>query len=132
MDLTGALLRAGATRPHVLAVTMPGATMVRLAVEEQLRRRGWPVAMTPADADILLAAGDPVSPMAEVLEETWKAMPAPRARVAAAGLTSRHWRPRAPAAAGSVPTAARAIRPLRSMAPAASMATRRQAVTTAA
>ena len=34
MDLTGALLRAGATRPHMLAVTMPGATMVRLAVEE--------------------------------------------------------------------------------------------------
>ena len=84
MDLTGALLRAGATRPHVLAVTMPGATMVRLAVEEQLRRRGWPVAMTPADADILFVAGDPVSPMAEVLEETWKAMPAPRARVGAA------------------------------------------------
>jgi hypothetical protein len=85
MDLTGALLRAGATRPHVLAVTMPGATAVRLAAEEQLRRRGWPTAMTPADADILLIAGEPVPPMTEVLEETWKAMPAPRARIGSSG-----------------------------------------------
>ena len=85
MDLTGVLLRAGAARPHVLAVTMPGATAVRLAAEEQLRRWGWPAAMTPADADILLVAGDPVSPLAGVLEETWTAMPAPRARAGASG-----------------------------------------------
>ena len=84
MDLTGALLRAGATRPHVLVATVPGATAVRLAAEEQLRRRGWPAAMTPADADILLVAGDAVAPLAEVVEATWQAMPAPRARAAAA------------------------------------------------
>src|SRR6266699_3106920 len=84
MDLTGALLRAGAARPHVLVATMPGATAVRLAAEEQLRRRGWPAAMTPADADILLVAGDAVAPLAEVVEVTWQAMPAPRARAAAA------------------------------------------------
>src|SRR6266487_3521913 len=84
MDLTGALLRAGAARPHVLVATMPGATAVRLAAEEQLRRRGWPAAMTPADADILLVAGDVVAPLAEVVEATWQAMPAPRARAAAA------------------------------------------------
>ncbi len=84
MDLTGALLRAGAARPHVLVATMPGATAVRLAAEEQLRRRGWPAAMTPADADILLVAGDAVAPLAEVVEATWQAMPAPRARAAAA------------------------------------------------
>ena len=85
MDLTAALLRAGAARPHVLAVTMPGGTAVRLAAEQQLRRRGWPAALTPADADILLVAGTLLSAFAEVLEETWQAMPAPRARVAAAG-----------------------------------------------
>jgi hypothetical protein len=84
VDLTGALLRAGAARPHVLAVTMPGATAVRLAAEEQLRRRGWPTAMTPADADILLVAGNAVGPLTEVVEATWQAMPAPRARAAAA------------------------------------------------
>jgi hypothetical protein len=83
VDLTGALLRAGAARPHVLAVTMPGAAAVRLAAEEQLRRRGWPAAMTPADADILLIAGNAVASLAEAAEAAWQAMPAPRARAAA-------------------------------------------------
>jgi len=84
VDLTRAMLRAGAARPHVLTVTMPGGTAVRLAAEEQLRRRGWPAAMTPADADVLLVAGDPAEPFAGVLAETWRAMPAPRARAHAA------------------------------------------------
>ena len=84
MGLTGVLLRAGATRPHVLAVTMPGATAVRLAAEDYLRRRGWPAALTPADADILLICGTPVPPMAAAVADTWQAMPAPRAQATAA------------------------------------------------
>jgi hypothetical protein len=84
VDLTRVLLRAGATRPHVLAVTMPGATAVRLAAEDYLRRRCWPEAMTPADADILLICGDPVAPMATAVAETWRATPAPRAQAMAA------------------------------------------------
>ena len=84
MDLTGALLRAGAARPHVLTVTAPGATVVRLAAEDQLRRRGWPAAMTPAGADILLVAGEAAGLLAEVVEAAWQAMPAPRARAVAA------------------------------------------------
>lgn len=81
MGLTGALLRAGARRPDVLAAVMPGGTPVRLAVEEQLRHRGWPAAMTPADADVLLTAGEVTPGLADVLCEIWRAMPAPRARV---------------------------------------------------
>jgi hypothetical protein len=84
VGLTGVLLRAGATRPHVLAVTMPGATAVRLAAEDYLRRRGWPAALTPADADILLICGTPVPPMAAAVADTWQAMPAPRAQATAA------------------------------------------------
>ena len=84
MDLTRAMLRAGAARPHVLIVTMPGGTAVRLAAEGELRRRGWPAAMTPADADVLLVAGDLAAPFAGVLAEVWRAMPAPRARAHAA------------------------------------------------
>ena len=84
MDLTTAMLRAGAARPHVLTVAMPGGTAVRLAAEEELRRRGWPAALTPADADVLFLAGDPAPPFTGVLEETWQAMPAPRARATAA------------------------------------------------
>jgi hypothetical protein len=83
VGLTGLLLRAGAARPHVLTVTAPGATAVRLAAEEQLRRRGWPAALSPADADILLICGDFAGRMAAAVTETWQAMPAPRARAAA-------------------------------------------------
>jgi hypothetical protein len=83
VDLTGALLRAGAARPHVLIVTAPGGTAVRLAAEERLRGLGWPAAMSPADADLLLAAGDAAPPLARVLEAAWEAMPAPRAQARA-------------------------------------------------
>ena len=81
MDLTGLLLRAGAARPHVLVAVMPGGTAVRLAAEEQLRRRGWPAALTPADADVLLVAGAPAADIAAAVEAAWAAIPAPRARV---------------------------------------------------
>lgn len=84
MDLTGLLLRAGATRPHVLIAAVPGGTQVRLTAEEQLRRRGWPAALTPADADVLLVAGTPARDIADALEATWAAIPAPRARAHAA------------------------------------------------
>ena len=85
MDLTGLLLRAGAARPHVLIAAVPGGTRVRLAAEEQLRRRGWPAALTPADADVLLVAGPPARDIAGALEAVWDAIPAPRARFHAAG-----------------------------------------------
>lgn len=81
MDLTGLLLRACATRPHVLIAAMPGGTQVRLAAEEQLRRCGWPSALTPANADVLLVAGTPARDIADALEATWAVIPAPRARV---------------------------------------------------
>jgi hypothetical protein len=83
MDLTTALLRAGAARPHVLLAVMPGATAVRLAAEEHLRRRGWPPALTPADADILFVCGQAGERMAPAVAETWQAMPAPRAQASA-------------------------------------------------
>jgi len=83
VGLTGLLMRAGATRPHVLVAAMPGGTVVRLAVEEQLRRRGWPAALTPADADVLLVAGAPAPDIAAAVEEAWAAIPAPRARAQA-------------------------------------------------
>lgn len=83
MGLTSLLVRAAAARPHVLVAVMPGATAVRLAAEDQLRRRGWPAALTPADADILLVAGVPAPGIADAVEATWAAVPAPRARARA-------------------------------------------------
>jgi len=57
VGLTQALLRVGAARPHVMIASVPGGTAVRLAAEAELRRRGWPAALSPADADVLLIAG---------------------------------------------------------------------------
>jgi hypothetical protein len=80
VGVTGLLVRAGAARPHVLVAAMPGGTAVRLAAEEQLRRRGWPAAPSPADADVLLVAGAPAAGIAAAVEATWAAVPAPRVR----------------------------------------------------
>lgn len=80
MGVTGLLVRAGAARPHVLVAAMPGGTAVRLAAEEQLRRRGWPAALSPADADVLLVAGAPAADIAASVQATWAAVPAPRVR----------------------------------------------------
>lgn len=84
MDVTGMLLRAGGSRPHVLIAAMPGATEVRLAAEEQLRRRGWPRALTPADTDVLLVAGTAEGDIADAVRAAWAAVPAPRVRADAA------------------------------------------------
>ncbi|SEU43779.1 hypothetical protein [Nonomuraea wenchangensis] len=80
MDLTAALLRAAAARPHVLVASMPGGTPVRLALERELRLRDLPVALTPADADILLVAGPACPELEAAVERLWQDMPAPRRR----------------------------------------------------
>jgi len=84
MGLTQALLRVGAARPHVMIVSVPGGTAVRLAAEAELRRRGWPAALSPADADVLLVAGAVPKDLDDPVEEVWRAVPAPRARMQAA------------------------------------------------
>ncbi|MHA6629458.1 hypothetical protein ACU61A_28815 [Pseudonocardia sichuanensis] len=84
MDLTAALLRIAARRPHVLVVAVPGATAVRLALEAALARCGWPAATGPADADVLAVAGVPGPRLAAVVERVWAQVPAPRARFAIA------------------------------------------------
>jgi hypothetical protein len=80
VGVTGLLVRAGAARPHVLVAAMPGGAAVRLAAEEQLRHRGWPAALNPADADVLLVAGTPAADIAAAVQATWAAVPAPRVR----------------------------------------------------
>lgn len=84
MDLRDALLRFAAGRPHVLVIASPGGTAVRLVVEVELARRRWPVAMGPADADLLVVTGAPGPALAEVTETLWQQVPAPRARAVVA------------------------------------------------
>ncbi|MEV7219809.1 hypothetical protein AB0N98_07965 [Streptomyces sp. NPDC093681] len=83
MGLTAVLTRAAARRPHVLLVTTPGGTSVRLAAERELRSRDWPSASTPAGADLMLVAGPDCARWDPALERLWRDMPRPCARVRA-------------------------------------------------
>lgn len=83
MVLTDRLLRFAAGRPHVLVVAAVGATEVRLAVERELRQLGWPIAATPAGANVLVDCGADGA-LAVFVERTWAALGAPRSRVTVA------------------------------------------------
>ncbi|MDY7087657.1 MAG: hypothetical protein SYR96_21420 [Actinomycetota bacterium] len=76
-----ALARWAAKRPHVFLAVAPRATQVRLALEAELSRTGAVVAASPADADVLLVAGSPGDELAGAIDEVWRQMPGPRARV---------------------------------------------------
>ncbi|MFE0699742.1 hypothetical protein [Streptomyces sp. NPDC058872] len=82
MDLRTRIHRTALARPAVLLVPSPGGTRVRLAVERELARRGWPQSTGPADADLLVFAGDPL-PLGrdDWAEHVWRSIPAPKARV---------------------------------------------------
>ncbi|TNH28709.1 hypothetical protein FHG89_14430 [Micromonospora orduensis] len=80
--MTGELLaRWAARRPHLLVAAAPGASAARLAVEAQADRAGWPLAAAPADADVLVVAGDPGPELSAAIERVWDQFPGPRARV---------------------------------------------------
>lgn len=74
------LARWAVRRPHVLLVPVPGATATRLAVESAVSRAGAVLAAGPAEADVLVVAGDPGAELAEVVERVWSALPGPRSR----------------------------------------------------
>ncbi|MBJ6622275.1 MULTISPECIES: hypothetical protein [Streptomyces] len=75
------LRRTAMRRPAVLTVALPGATEVRLAVEAEVRRRGWPVADAPSAADLLVACGALEAGNAEWLDGIQRSMPEPALRI---------------------------------------------------
>lgn len=82
MGLTGDVLaRWAARRPHLLVAAAPGATAARLAVEAHADRLGWPLAASPADADLLVVAGEPGPELVAAIARVWDQFPEPRARV---------------------------------------------------
>ncbi|MET9359084.1 hypothetical protein ABZY14_40230 [Streptomyces sp. NPDC006617] len=85
MDVTGLALRAAAARPRVLLAALPGGTAARLEAERVLRLRDWPMAATPAQADVLLIAGPDCPDLRPAVDRLWQDLPAPRARVHAPG-----------------------------------------------
>ncbi|WP_422773641.1 hypothetical protein ACN28C_12480 [Plantactinospora sp. WMMC1484] len=78
MELSALLLRLAAARPRVFLAPLPGATPIRIAAERELRERGWPSVDGPAQADILLVAGD-AAELEATVRDTWATLPVPRA-----------------------------------------------------
>jgi hypothetical protein len=78
MDLTGALRTLAVRRVGVLLVEVPGWARTRWAAERELRRRGWRMATSSADADVLLVCGEPGDRLRAVCDTVHARMPGPR------------------------------------------------------
>jgi hypothetical protein len=80
-----ALARYAVRATHVLVVEVPGHWLTRAALERAASDRGWQVALSPADADVLAVCGSPGPQLASLVDRLWGQMPGPRARVQADG-----------------------------------------------
>lgn len=80
MGLSRRLVRPAVARVVVLVAEVPGWGRTRCAVEQELRRRGWRPALSPADADALVVCGEPGTRLQASFELIWEQLPGPRAR----------------------------------------------------
>ncbi|HJT92518.1 MAG TPA: hypothetical protein VJ777_11315, partial [Mycobacterium sp.] len=78
MELTRRLQCWAFARPHALLVDAPGSATLRWQMEEELGRRSWDLALTPADADLLVVLGQPGPELSAAIEELWTQMQHPR------------------------------------------------------
>ncbi len=81
MGLTSALAELAARTAHVLVVETPGTWRVRVTLERALADRGWVLAGSPADADVLAVCGRPGPELGEAVARLWDQLPGPRVRV---------------------------------------------------
>ena len=72
-------------RAHALVVEVPGWWATRVAVEQDLDRRRWQPALSPADADVLVVCGAAGKRLADAVDRVWEQLPGPRARVLVTG-----------------------------------------------
>lgn len=81
MGVTDAIARSATRRAHALLVEVPGRWRTRAAVERAVLARGWSLAASAADADLLVVCGEPRPQLEAAIELVWHQMPGPRARV---------------------------------------------------
>lgn len=82
MGLSDRLATAAVRRAHLLVVEVPGHWQLRALVELTATARGWTVAASPGDADVLVVCGTAGQRLAERIDQVWHQLPGPRARVA--------------------------------------------------
>ncbi|WP_282957487.1 hypothetical protein [Kocuria rosea] len=80
MGLNELLARFAVRAAQVLVVEVPGHWDARMELEQQMLRRGWRPAWTPADADVLAVCGVPGPELSELVDRLWEQMPGPRVR----------------------------------------------------
>ena len=80
MGLTRMLAHLAIRTARVLIVEAPGQWLTRAELEQQMLRRGWRAARTPAEADVLVVCGVPGPELGELVERLWEQMPGPRVR----------------------------------------------------
>lgn len=83
MGLTSLLASRAVRVAHVLLVEAPGSSRTRMAAEKAITGRGWQLATSPADADVLLTCGDPGEELESASNRAWDQMPGPRVWVTA-------------------------------------------------
>lgn len=81
MGLIDRLGRSAGRHAHVLVIEIPGHWQTRAAVERAALARGWNLAPSPADADVLAVCGEPGRQIGEAVKQVWHQMPGPRVRV---------------------------------------------------
>lgn len=80
MGLKHRLAALAVEATHVLIVQAPGAWRTRVAIEREVARRGWRLAVSAADADALVVAGMPGPQLSDRVESVWDQLPGPRSR----------------------------------------------------
>ncbi|EWT03740.1 hypothetical protein N864_18985, partial [Intrasporangium chromatireducens Q5-1] len=81
MGLSNALARRATRTAHVLVVEVAGHAWTRMALERACAARGWRLASSPADADVLAVCGVPGPELSQVVSMLWEQLPGPRARI---------------------------------------------------
>ena len=81
LDLSAAVARSASRHAHALIVEVPGSWRTRVEAERNVNARGWRLAISPADADVLVVCGEPGPGLAEAIDVVWHQMAGPRVRV---------------------------------------------------
>ncbi len=80
MDVIRRVQRWAWSRPRVLLVDAPGARDLRWTMESELDRRGWPIAASPAETDLLVVLGTAGEGLSRAVDVLWSQVPQPRHR----------------------------------------------------
>ena len=81
MGVSEALASLAVRHAHVLLVEVPGWWRLRVEAEQAVLARGWQLALSPADADVLVVCGEPGPRVEAAVALVWEQLPGPRVRV---------------------------------------------------